>query len=109
MANIPYGSARATTTDAPMGSTKPKSKVLSPAQQAVIVEFKRRNLCHSDSGHAPSRHQWASEQVAETDGVATFQKLQIQVARRKHGSMDRRCSRLGAGLGQLAQRRQMLH
>ena len=34
--------ARTTTSDAPMGPRQPKSTVLSSAQEAVIVEFRRR-------------------------------------------------------------------
>ena len=33
---------RTTTGDAPMGPAKPRSTVLSPAEEAVIVEFRRR-------------------------------------------------------------------
>ena len=36
--------SRITTTDAPMGPSQPKSTVLSPAEEAVIVEFRRRTL-----------------------------------------------------------------
>jgi hypothetical protein len=37
-----------TTADAPMGPTKPKSTALSPAEGAVIVEFRRRTLLAPD-------------------------------------------------------------
>jgi len=40
--------SRTTTADAPMGPTKPKSTVLSPAEEAVIVEFRRRTLLPLD-------------------------------------------------------------
>ena len=40
--------SRTTTTDAPMGPSKPKSTVLSPAEEAVIVEFRRRTLLPLD-------------------------------------------------------------
>ena len=40
--------SRTTTTDAPMGPTRPKSTVLSPAEEAVIVEFGRRTLLPLD-------------------------------------------------------------
>ena len=36
--------SRTTTTDAPMGPSQPQSTVLSPAEEAVIVEFRRRTL-----------------------------------------------------------------
>jgi transposase-like protein len=39
---------RTTTSDAPMGPAKPKSTVLSPAEEAVIVEFRRRTLLPLD-------------------------------------------------------------
>ena len=35
---------RTTTTDAPMGPKTPKSTVLTPAEEAIIVEFRRRTL-----------------------------------------------------------------
>ncbi|CAM3827880.1 hypothetical protein POHY109586_23725 [Polaromonas hydrogenivorans] len=41
---VTKGRTRTTTADAPMGPTKPKSTVLSPADEAVIVEFRRRTL-----------------------------------------------------------------
>jgi transposase-like protein len=37
-----------TTADAPMGPTKPKSTVLSPAEEALIVEFRKRTLLPLD-------------------------------------------------------------
>jgi transposase len=40
--------ARTTTSDAPMDPAKPKSTVLSPAEEAVIVEFRRRTLLPLD-------------------------------------------------------------
>ena len=40
--------SRITTTDAPMGPAKPRSTVLSPAEEAVIVEFRRRTLLPLD-------------------------------------------------------------
>ena len=40
--------SRTTTTDAPMGPSQPKSTVLSPAEEAVIVEFRRRTLLPLD-------------------------------------------------------------
>ena len=40
--------SRTTTADAPMGPSKPKSTVLSPAEEAVIVEFRRRTLLPLD-------------------------------------------------------------
>ena len=40
--------SRTTTADAPMGPTQPKSTVLSPAEEAVIVEFRRRTLLPLD-------------------------------------------------------------
>ena len=40
--------SRTTTVDAPMGPTKPKSTVLSAAEEAVIVEFRRRTLLPLD-------------------------------------------------------------
>ena len=40
--------ARTTTSDAPMGPSQPKSTVLSPAEEAVIVEFRRRTLLPLD-------------------------------------------------------------
>jgi hypothetical protein len=40
--------SRTTPADAPMGPTKPKSTVLSPAEEAVIVEFRRRTLLPLD-------------------------------------------------------------
>jgi transposase-like protein len=40
--------SRATTTNAPMGPSQPTSTVLSPAQEAVIVEFRRRTLLPLD-------------------------------------------------------------
>ena len=39
---------RATTTDAPMGPKKPASTVLTPAEEAIIVEFRRRTLLPLD-------------------------------------------------------------
>jgi transposase-like protein len=39
---------RTTTADAPMGPRQPKSTVLSPAEEAVIVEFRRRTLLPLD-------------------------------------------------------------
>jgi len=39
---------RTTTSDAPMGPSQPKSTVLSPAEEAVIVEFRRRTLLPLD-------------------------------------------------------------
>ena len=39
---------RTTTSDAPMGPAKPRSTVLSPAEEAVIVEFRRRTLLPLD-------------------------------------------------------------
>ncbi|MBC7379450.1 MAG: IS481 family transposase, partial [Burkholderiaceae bacterium] len=35
---------RTTTSDAPMGPAKPGSTVLLPAEEAIIVEFRRRTL-----------------------------------------------------------------
>jgi hypothetical protein len=43
-----YGLSRTTTSDAPMGPSQPKRTVLSPAQEAVIVEFSRRTLLSLD-------------------------------------------------------------
>ena len=40
--------SRITTTDAPMGPSQPKSTVLSPAEEAVIVEFRRKTLLPLD-------------------------------------------------------------
>ena len=40
--------SRSTTADAPMGPTKPKSTVLSLAEEAVIVELRRRTLLPLD-------------------------------------------------------------
>ena len=40
--------SRTRTADAPMGPTKPKSTVLSPAEEAVIVEFRKRTLLPLD-------------------------------------------------------------
>ena len=40
--------SRITTTDAPMGPSQSKSTVLSPAEEAVIVEFRRRTLLPVD-------------------------------------------------------------
>ena len=40
--------SRTATTDAPMGPSQPKSTVLSPAEEAVIVEFRRRTLLPLD-------------------------------------------------------------
>ena len=39
---------RATATDASMGPKKPASTVLTPAQEAIIVEFRRRTLLPLD-------------------------------------------------------------
>ena len=39
---------RATTADAPMGPKKPKSTVLIPAEEAIIVEFRRGTLLPLD-------------------------------------------------------------
>ena len=39
---------RAVTTDAPMGPKKPKSTVLTPAEEAIVVEFRRRTLLPLD-------------------------------------------------------------
>ena len=39
---------RTTTSDAPMGPAKPRSTVLSPAEEAAIVEFRRRTLLPLD-------------------------------------------------------------
>ena len=41
--------SRTTTTDARMGPSQPKSTVLSPAQEAVIVEFRRRTMLPLDN------------------------------------------------------------
>jgi Integrase core domain len=40
--------SRATTADAPMGPRKPKSTVLTPVEEAMIVEFRRRTLLPLD-------------------------------------------------------------
>jgi hypothetical protein len=40
--------ARQTTADAAMGPREPRSTVLSPAEEAVIVEFRRRTLLPLD-------------------------------------------------------------
>jgi transposase-like protein len=39
---------RATTCDAPMGPGDPKSTVLTPAEEAIVVEFRRRTLLPLD-------------------------------------------------------------
>jgi transposase-like protein len=39
---------RATTCDAPMGPRDPKSTVLTPAEEAIVVEFRRRTLLPLD-------------------------------------------------------------
>ena len=50
---------RTVTTDAPMGPKAPKSTVLTPAEEAIIVEFRRRTLLPLDdvlgcsAGHHP--------------------------------------------------------
>ena len=40
--------ARTTTNDAPMGPTSPRSTVLTPAEEAMVVEFRRRTLLPLD-------------------------------------------------------------
>ena len=40
--------SRATTADAPMGPRNPKSTVLTPVEEAMIVEFRRRTLLPLD-------------------------------------------------------------
>ena len=40
--------ARRTTSDTPMGPTAPRSTVLTPAEEAIIVEFRRRTLLPLD-------------------------------------------------------------
>ena len=40
--------SRKTTADAPMGPTAPFSTVLTPAQEAMVVEFRRRTLLPLD-------------------------------------------------------------
>jgi len=40
--------ARTTTNDAPMGPTSPRSTVLTPAEEAMGVEFRRRTLLPLD-------------------------------------------------------------
>ena len=40
--------SRTTTADTPMGPTKPKSTVLSPAEETVIVAFRKRTLLPLD-------------------------------------------------------------
>ena len=37
--------SRTTTADAPMGPRDPKSTVLTPVEEAMIVEFRRRTAC----------------------------------------------------------------
>src|SRR5690348_10506188 len=39
---------RATTTDRPMGPARPRSSVLSEAEEAIVVEFRRRTLLPLD-------------------------------------------------------------
>src|ERR1700761_2009570 len=39
---------RTTTADAPMGPKAPKSTVLTPAEEAIVVEFRRRTLLPLD-------------------------------------------------------------
>ena len=40
--------SRTTTADAPMGPTAPRSTVLTPAEEAMVVEFRRRTLLPLD-------------------------------------------------------------
>ena len=43
-----YGLSRTTITDAPMSPSQSKSTVLSPAEEAVLAEFRRRTLLPLD-------------------------------------------------------------
>ena len=64
--------SRTTTADAPMGPSMPKSTLLSPAEEAVIVEFRRKTLlllddvmgCLGQSIPKLSRSSWGCTSLA---------------------------------------------
>ena len=104
--------SRTTTADAPMGPTKPKSTVLSPAEEAVIVEFRRRTLLppgrhdglltpeHSETdafkpAPLPSRHgvsraasqrdqnNWQRKVFADLHGLRAYRHCRAALGRRQ--------------------------
>ena len=66
------GFARTTTDDAPMGPSSPRSTVLTLAEEAMLVEFRRRTFLLRDAGRAESlmRDHVASIRAAFMGGPA---------------------------------------
>jgi hypothetical protein len=80
---------RTTTTDAPMGPKTPKSTVLTPAEEAIIVEFRRRTLlalddvmgCLKDT--IPTLSRSALHRCLQRHGISRLPKAEDSRSKRK--------------------------
>ena len=80
---------RSTTTDAPMGPKTPKSTVLTPAEEAIIVEFRRRTLlplddvmgCLKDT--IPNLSRSALHRCLQRHGISRLPKAEDSSSKRK--------------------------
>src|SRR5215211_577418 len=54
---------RTTTADRPMGPARPRSTVLAEAEEAIVVEFRRRTLLPRDDGKASKRERFAETKI----------------------------------------------
>jgi len=80
---------RSTTADAPMGPKQPRSTVLTPAEEAIVVEFRRRTLlplddvmgCLKDT--IPNLSRSALHRCLQRHGISRLPKAEIAETRKR--------------------------
>ena len=80
---------RSTTADAPMGPKQPRSTVLTPAEEAIVVEFRRRTLlplddvmgCLKDT--IPNLRRSALHRCLQRHGISRLPKAEIAETRKR--------------------------
>ena len=87
---------REVTADAAMGPKTPKSSVLTPAEEAIVVEFRRRTLLPLDDVMGCLK-----DTIPNLSRSALHRCLQRHGISRRHRQLDRlwssRCPRVGLG------------
>jgi transposase-like protein len=85
---------RTTTADAPMGPKQPRSTVLTPAEEAIVVEFRRRTLLPLDDmlgclQHTiPTLSRSALHRCLQRHGISRLPKAEITAARKRFKSYE---------------------
>ncbi|WP_026190780.1 IS481-like element ISMtsp16 family transposase [Methylobacterium sp. WSM2598] len=85
---------RAVTTDAPMGPKKPRSTVMTPAEEAIVVEFRRRTLLPLDDvlgclrETIPSLSRSALHRCLQRHGISRLPAAETALTRKRFKTYD---------------------